>query len=332
MESYRVRPSTMNKSRTILLPTSFGISSTSLLYLLDALLESQISRNNSRTGYSLLVVYVNTSAQSDSKQGTLLDDLKARFPRHRYMSVQLSDIYDYNTVWVEELQMSSSTFSNISDSPNTPTNTKRLAALLDSLPSVTSRADIMHVLTTRLLVEIAKAESCDSIAWGDSTTRLAEKTLAETAKGRGFSLPWQLSDGVTPYGLTFNYPLRDVLKKELVSHADMVNPPLTPLIWPDTPKKLTAGVGKNTTIDELMTTYFESVEVDFPSIVANVVRTSGKLDTGILGQSQVDCGLCGLPIPVAEEGGRWGGDQEAMMDDGEVARKLCYGCERSMYG
>lgn len=74
-------------------------------------------------------------------------------------------------------------------------------SLLGALASPTSRTDVLAVLRARLVVEIAKREGCEGVLWGDTTTRLAEKTLGETAKGRGFSIPWRTADGDSPFGM-----------------------------------------------------------------------------------------------------------------------------------
>lgn len=116
--------------------------------------------------------------------------------------VNIEDIYDFRNVareveldhGVDEEKGGSDTFDK----------KEVLMHLLSSLPSTTSRMDILSILRTRLIVEIAKKEGCAAVLWGDSTTRLAQKTLAETAKGRGFSIPWQTADGDSPFGM---YPL-----------------------------------------------------------------------------------------------------------------------------
>ncbi|ELR05141.1 hypothetical protein GMDG_07183 [Pseudogymnoascus destructans 20631-21] len=96
-----------------------------------------------------------------------------------------------------------------------------------------------------------------------STTRLADKTLTETPKGQGFSLPWQVSDGTSPFGdnLSFNYPMRDLLKKELVAFTKLTSPRLADIVLPVNTKSALSTSSKTTTIDDLMTQYFESVDI-----------------------------------------------------------------------
>ena len=333
MESFRVRNSTIDNPRLFLLSISFGVSSVALLHLLDGQLQGQITRMN-RTGYEFLVAHVNMS--STALAGEYLKKLEDRYPRHTFISVDLAEIFGYLSSILDTLGESGLSLApSSSNLGRQASNRDKLDHLLASLPSATSRTDMLNILRTRLLVEIAKERGCEGILWGDSTTRLAEKTLAETAKGRGFALPWQLSDGSSPHGLAFKYPLRDLLKKELAAYVSLVEPPLTPFV--NSGQVSRAFNFKNTTIDDLMTNYFESVEESFPSIVANVVRTSSKLGANQpLGGSE-RCGICEMPIAEGTGGlYGWGGDQrdEAIPNDSNARaiERLCYGCARSTLG
>jgi cytoplasmic tRNA 2-thiolation protein 2 len=329
METYRVRGSTKT-AKKLLLPLSFGPCSGGLLHILDQHLNGQYERMN-RAAYELYVVHIDLYLEAADQEDSVaqLEKYKARFPRHCYSSVGLEE-----ALLLEDIDWSSLNLSEPSKADKNRPVSERLQALIGSLPSATSRADLVTTLKTRLLVDVAKKNGCEGILFGESTTRLAEKTLAETAKGRGFSLPWQVSEGMSPYGIPFNYPLRDLLKKELVSFTSMTTPPLTDLIIYKEPSSHISASSKQTTIDDLMIQYFESVEENYPSIVANVVRTSSKLKP-LTGDETTACGLCGLP--VAEDTGGifgWGGDQNS---DSRPAREnrhgiLCYGCSRSING
>ena len=82
-----------------------------------------------------------------------------------------------------------------------------------------------------------------------------------------------------------------------------------------------------------MSRYFEDAEQNFPSVVANVVRTTGKLKRH---ETDDACGLCGMALD--EQGDtRWRGEiLDGRLPDGTGRSaqdgKLCYGCERSIYG
>ncbi|KAH7036354.1 cytoplasmic tRNA 2-thiolation protein 2 [Macrophomina phaseolina] len=326
MESYAyyVKNRSADEERKLLLPVSFGVSSVTLLYLLDEHLRRQTAKTG-RTGYALHILHIDTSAvEMDTPEAGRLDRLREAFPAHEYSSAPLADVFD--DADAEEALQGVPEAATV-DTGGMETSQQKLERLIVSLPSATSRADVVRILKNRLIVKFAQRHDCKGVLWGDTTTKIAEKTLAETAKGRGFSLPWQVSDGMSPFGITFNYPLRDLLKKELVAHADLTSPPLTSLIQVQRHTQVSASA-KNTTIDDLMKQYFESVEQDYPSIVANVVRTSSKLEPAPTTDDR--CRLCDMPVEGRRFGIHgWGGDQHdssALISDGE---QLCYGCMRA---
>jgi len=144
--------------------------------------------------------------------------------------------------------------------------------------------------------------------------------------------------------------MKDVLRKELEPYGQVSD--ITTL---STPQRAIGAVvsSKNATIDGLMKEYFESVEKDYPSIVANVVRTSSKLRPSdeIASQLRDDntdyrptsCELCGVPVASGAFGiHSWGGGSQAARSGGSsqqtiipvdptvvVEHRLCYGCARS---
>jgi cytoplasmic tRNA 2-thiolation protein 2 len=150
------------------------------------------------------------------------------------------------------------------------------------------------------------------VLWGDSTTKLAERTLSETAKGRGFSLPWIVADGESPHGIEFFYPMQELLSKEIEAYASLLDPSLDDLLHAEESKPAVST--KNTTIDDLMKQYFQSVERDYPSIVANVVKTAGKLQQLPLSETEQQCELCEMPL----------------LDNAPQRSRLCYGCIRTL--
>lgn len=281
-----------------------------------------------RVAYELQVVHIDLSVDSTDipKSNDLLKEYESRFPRHKYSYLRLDEALQLNGIDWDALGVLKS-----NPYPAEVTNKRSLQEIVGSISTATSRADIISTLLTRLLVDVAKRNNCEAILFGDSTTRLAERTLTETAKGRGFSLPWQVSDGRSPYGVVFNYPLRDLLKKELVTFTHLSTTLLAEVVvYPPTSSQVSASA-KTTTIDDLMAHYFASVEQNYPSIVANVVRTSSKLNAAT--PNAPSCGFCGLPVEEGTSGiSGWGGDQEELAQEKNQENVLCYGCSRSMHG
>lgn len=322
MEKFRTRFATAGNQRTLLLPLSLGVSSLALLHCLDEQLERQIA-NTGRTGFSLHVLHIDMSAVlSEAPISSDLDAVKQRYPKHTYTSIPLSSVMEVEDVQDLLHQYGIDTTFTNSDGLET-TNQQSLEALLNSIPTATARADVLQILLHKLIVDFAKADTCEAIVWGDSTTRLAEKTLAETAKGRGFALAWLVSDGPSPHGIDFYYPLRDLLKKEIHAYAKYVEPPLSALIAPEAPLQ-TVVSAKHSTIDGLMRQYFDSVEKNYPSIVANVVRTTAKLRPGEVAAGDASCSLCGLPLLLTPR------TEEGLVAEGKAPPPLCYGCMRSV--
>jgi cytoplasmic tRNA 2-thiolation protein 2 len=318
---------TPDQQPRVLLPLSHGVSSTTLLHILDLHLKTQKTKTN-RTGFTITVLCIDELTQDAATAGRR-DLVHEQYPDHDYASLPLHDVFrivpDDASLW--SLLPPAANEADL-------TSQEQLSQLINSLTSATARADVLSTLRTRLIVEYAKQSNCESILWGDSTTRLAEKTLSETAKGRGFSLPWQVSDGESPMGVNFHYPLRDVLKKELISYVNLAEPDLSFLVYEPSYGATQASTNsKNTTIDDLMKQYFESVEENFPSIVSNVVRTTGKLESPGVTTSGPRCSLCSMPVSDGRVGIHgWGGDQQDGVGDGQArgSSDLCYGCTRSI--
>jgi cytoplasmic tRNA 2-thiolation protein 2 len=317
MEAFRTRHAAEGEERELLLPLSLGASSVSLLHVLDRHLQGQRDRTG-RTGFSLQLLFVGGPDCPVSTQVKRLELVRKRYPQYDFNTLELSDVFRFST-------------SSIDRTSDQAITQNRLDELLAAIPSATSRADVISILRTRLIVRFAKANNCEGVLWGSSTTKLAEIVLAETAKGRGFSLPWQVTDGLSPFGVPFFFPARDVLKKELIAHAEIDDTGLKDLME-DTAFSLTEAPpsSKNTAIDILMKQYFESVEEHYPSIVSNVVRTSGKLEAPKWDDAR-RCKLCQYPVDDALLGMKgWGGDQQLHQEIDECEVGLCYGCARSL--
>ncbi|KAL8860709.1 MAG: hypothetical protein Q9178_002739 [Gyalolechia marmorata] len=194
---------------------------------------------------------------------------------------------------------------------------------------------MIGILRSQLINAFAKEICCDSILYGDSTTRLAERTLSEAAKGRGGAIPWLTADGQSPSGVKTVYPMRDLLRKEITAYTVSTIPPLTPFLIENTAERDPSASSKNTTIEDLMGQYFQSVEQNYPSIVANVVRTSGRLVApSPMGQDEAVCQICRLPLIEGAKGLHWSGEQDDPADIARVTGRrdtstLCYGCARS---
>lgn len=321
-----------------MLPLSFGNSSLTLLHVLDQHIRTQLERTT-RSGYEIHVLYVDQSTGRGKRvTRNQIDLLKQRYPMHTFDTTQLEKVFEYQGCLINADELSSSPFNLITNMHSRLSAPELLRKTLSCLPSRTSQVDMVGILRCRLVIAVAMEKDCECILWGDSTTRLAEKTLAEIAKGRGSSLPWQIGDGWSPHGINFVFPMRDLLRKEIVSFSKITIPSLIDLVFEhETPAQALASF-KIITIDDLMGQYFESVEQNFPSIVSNVVRTSSKLKTVFYSGPSKSCEICGLPVVDGTNGFHgWHGNQEQGTEISEIdfldntsQPLLCYGCTRSV--
>lgn len=318
LDTFRVRDAPLGSQRKLLLPLSFGVSSCCLLHILDQHIRRQLSRTG-RAGFELHMLHVvgRSSGQEDASWQEPFVRLQDAYPSYRFHT---TSIYDT----IKPFQSAQSSYQE-----------KGIGLFPESLlpeESPSSKSDLSQLLLTKAVVAKAKVLGCEGILWGHTTTRLAERVLAETAKGRGFSLPWVVKDGPSRFDINFSLPMRDLLKKEVGTFAQVLDLTISKQDV-QSQNRRTPISSKAFSIDDLMKEYFESVEKDYPSIVANVVRTSNKL-TPSTTASPRSCALCGTPVEAMQAGvAAWSGDQSSKGSNPPHAREdLCDGCRRLMHG
>ncbi|KAK4176236.1 hypothetical protein QBC36DRAFT_239390 [Triangularia setosa] len=330
--------------RRYLLGLSLGVSSTCLLQLLHENCRFQLSKGRSAP-FELTVVHIyNDTFTTPSTAESFLTPYKARYPAFTFLSNPLS----------QSLILPSINWPSLSASLSLPSShPTSLREFLTSLPpSQASQSDIVNLLVRHLLLSLTISTSSQALLLGHSTTAIAELTLSQTAKGRGFSLPWTINDGLFTFSnqkVLVSHPLRDILRKELIEFTKLTYPPLEGLI-PDLGQEKQEGQVlnyKDLSIEEVMTRYFADVEKNYPSVVANVARTSAKLVRIFeIAEGQKGCGLCGMPMD-GEGDERWRGElgerdlgtkEEGKIETEEEKKRregrrgLCYGCQRSTLG
>jgi len=323
-------------ARKYLVGLSFGSSSAALVNICNELVSNQLARRRTES-FVLHVVHIDTDLDTigpgdSSSAAQLLDRWSERYPRFTFELVSLTSVFDLEAIDWDTLPL-----QRPDGEPK-----ERLRALFENLPSSTSRADILRLFTRHLLISLTTKGSHDALLLGSSTTALAELTLAETAKGRGFSLPWQVNDGPISHGdgetggneatAELCYPLRDLFRKELVDYGSVARPSFQDLLVQLADRRGAVVSHRDLSIEEVMVRYFEDVEQNYPSVVANVVRTTGKLDRLKDGGT---CGVCGMGLDrLGDE--RWRGEIGSGSPEAEAstgsATRLCYGCERSIHG
>lgn len=346
-----IRTSAELTPRRYLAGLSFGVSSTCLTQMLNDSAQHHAGKQSS-SAFEPLIVHIDTDlaaapAEShDTPAQRLLAKYRARYPHISFDCVHLSKAIALRTVdWSTLLPL----YKTLDTAEDGASDVEKLRRLFDALPSVTSRADVLRQLVRHLLIDTARARGYSVVLLGHSTSALAALTLAEVANGRGFSVPGQVGDGVQTVCeyddagretarvmFPVYYPLREVLKNELVGYVDLI-----PVLAEMKRQGEVDGVAgrsshsvvshRDVSIEEVMQRYFDGVEGPYSGIVANVVRTTGKLDRVAGGAF---CRLCGMTLDESGDD-RWAGDLG--QDSGDSAAdhhkgKLCYGCRRSVSG
>lgn len=312
-----------NGQHKLLLPLSYGLSSSVLLNALSARIERQLSKPNTRTPYELHILVVEPPTVSPlSSYEEHLETVRKVFPRHSYTQIPLHSIFEYDSEIREVIpQFVESGFvddASLSDK-------ERLDAFRSSISTATSKADVDGILISRLIVACAKRLGYHAVLWGDSDSRLAAKTLANVAKGRGSSLTWQLSDGMSPWGVEFYFPLRDLFNSELRSYVDL-KPELKDIIVPDVPLSENTPT-KNLSIDQLMMRYVDTQGEKYPGVMANVTRMVTKLDREPVSIDNPRCVFC--KAFTGDHGNATSNVTDASVLGGTESSQLCYGCARS---
>ncbi|KXT17424.1 hypothetical protein AC579_5701 [Pseudocercospora musae] len=305
MESFRVRNAGPGQHRKLLLPLSFDACSLALLHILSQHQRGQAEKTG-RTGYKLHVLHVDNGSSVTTDVGSSLEKVKLRYPEHHYQSTPLSKLFSLDDL--------SGLFPEVvtSNQGIELDDNERLSAVLTASKSATTRQDLSQILTRRLVVREAKKSGCEAVIWTDSTTKLAERILAETAKGRGLSLPCVVADGESPQGIPFYFPMRELLSKEAHAYLSFLESAMdADMVRSDTRAPVST---RNTAIDDLMQQYFQSVEQEYPSIVANVVRTTNKLKAPAIRLVEQLCELCSMPLAR----------------QAPAQSRLCYGCIRTL--
>lgn len=310
MESYRIKNQEGHERPKLFLPLSGGVSSQVLLAVLDAQCKKQYSKQG-RTAYDIVVAYIDVTGQHSDTGPQWYQQTYYNYGMHTYnRTLSIWDAFTTDVSLEEELQtLGLKRALNMSDEDF-------YTFCISSATSVTSRSDLQQMILTRFLVALTKKERCSSTLYGHSDSRLAALSLAAVAKGRGGAVPASIADGLNAgYGISLNYPTRDLFKTELELYAQIQDPPI--IYVPDDVKE-TKNVPsiRNTSIDDLLTQYITSQGEKYPSIMANVVKTTGKLQTTESNASsgQTYCRLC----------------RGTMLSDptDSTTSELCYGCLR----
>lgn len=280
-----------------------------------------------RGKYALpIVLHIDDSeytGQSHTHVTLQIDLLKQKYPELTFIIRPMHDIDEYVTEsYIREERDKLS-----------------LRNCIAALPSRTSQEDMLTLYKERLMIETAREYGCRAILFGNSATSLAAKTLALTAKGRGYALPWETTDhSLAHSGIWSVRPLKGLLTKEIQTYSELLELNVQP-------RRQRSALPQATSIDELTKQYFDNLEAQFPSLVATVVRTTNKLVEPVPPNEALGkCTICGMTYK--SDAKRWLSDitvseatpEHFEVDDGPShsadrhISSLCYGCTVALRG
>ncbi|KAK9468370.1 hypothetical protein V1512DRAFT_289864 [Lipomyces arxii] len=288
--TYAPASSTVLKEPKVLLALSLSESSLALFEMLVVLLHEQREMHRNHSGFDLTVIHINQSSvyPHTTPPSEIMSIIQTQYSDVcTALNVPIDTFFDKSPPihQFSHDKIDDYAFSSTPLSDAVPT----VKSVLDGVRDRSSKLDLIEVMRERIIYDYAKELNCSTVLWGDSMTRLAEKTLTLTSKGRGLVIPHLLSDGVRNgvYNLT---PLRDILREELVEYVRLAE--LSHLVTKSS--EPVPSILRMMTIDTILSNYFTDISEGFPSIVSTVVRTAAKLADNVSDTGMV-CAICGDP-------------------------------------
>ncbi|GAQ81522.1 Adenine nucleotide alpha hydrolases-like superfamily protein [Klebsormidium nitens] len=148
---------------------------------------------------------------------------------------------------------------------------ERLRAMVARVADATAQEDLVEMLRTEALQQVAVEHGYTKIATGVCASRLAAEVLTGTVKGRGFSLPADLQAVDRRRTVPVIAPLRDCVIKELATLCTLNR-------WPTTfVPSLDAGPTARPSLNRLTQDFLTLIEDDLPGRTLTILRTAGKL-------------------------------------------------------
>lgn len=158
------------------------------------------------------------------------------------------------------------------ESNNKWTQEESLIRSFDSLTTLTSKEELLEVYITQALYSLAKQQNCDAIFFGNNSTNLAIKVLANTAKGKGISLPQDLALSIVKDDIVRVKPLRDVLLNEIEQYAQLSQLEFYEKV------DLTSGLSGNVSINKITKDFVLGLQLEYPSTVSTISKTAFKIE------------------------------------------------------
>lgn len=194
---------------------------------------------------------------------------------------------------IENLKLDLQHFQTFLLSDNTNGRVNSYKSLLSQISDKSTKEDICQIIHKDMIIQAAKDSNCSIVIESHSMTSLAVDILSDTIRGRGSEIPHELQD---KYIGTFDviHPLRDVLNSEIKMYARTCSlEDLSPIL------KIESSASdistKNKSVKNMVTEYFQTLEVEYPEVVSTVVKIGAKL-ANPSNQVTDRCEICKVPI------------------------------------
>ncbi|KAJ3171340.1 Cytoplasmic tRNA 2-thiolation protein 2 [Geranomyces variabilis] len=205
---------------------------------------------------------------------------------------------------------------------------ERLQQCFQSLGTATAKEDMIDLLTNKAILRAARRAGCTLVLRGDTSTRMAVNTVAQTSKGLGFAMPTEMAERPTwPADIEVVRPLRDLSAKQIAifNRTAKVETFVTPGV--------TTGMPAKASIDRLTEAFVVGLVKDFPMTVNTVLRTAMKVRTGCEEKETPRCTFCDGPMQEDSQDWRTKHTVTQLQPTSEqdanppAASVLCYGCQ-----
>ncbi|RCH85322.1 Cytoplasmic tRNA 2-thiolation protein 2 [Rhizopus azygosporus] len=359
----RLRHGSRKKGK-VLLACSGGPSSISLVDLTKNIMHTLPNEKKKiQVVPEAVICHIDESSLFDSMSGsaeTLRARMKEHYPNFEFICHPIEDVFSpqfVKNVNFDKYLSSEGTengdyehWAKYAYKTSSVNHKEQLQSLFNSIKKSTAKEDLLWHIKMQMLITVAQREGCTYIFFADSATRQAIKMISWTAKGRGYSLPLDISvDNEQTFGVGIMRPMKDMLSKEVGLYNYFSG--IDKLVIP--PYNFGTMMPAKSSIDRLTEDFINGLERDFPSTVSTVCRTVGKLTPSKDMDYKQTCAMCLMPrqtgigewrkhitvteVPGADtkpsNDGCCGNNQSCSTTNGckdnkvDINQHLCYSCQ-----
>ncbi|WVW80374.1 hypothetical protein I302_102355 [Kwoniella bestiolae CBS 10118] len=250
-------------------------------------------------------------------------------------------------------------FPSSSSSSSTPID--QLRSILSALPAASRPSFLSSILDSLITTTSQIIPDTKHILLAETSTRQAQRLIAGTALGKGYTLPLDLSvinksslsitDG-SKRDIVRLKPMKDISFKEVAIYTHLRG--LNGLVrnarnWdnagPQGRKGDSRGKGNTRSLESLTEQFIASLAVTHPATVSTINRTGDKLRFTGVKEDEVTCPVCQLPVDpnalewksrtaltslptktLPQDIGAVTNGVEQGKDKESLAKMLCYAC------